>query len=97
MKTPIIIVVCAYSAYKGLEYYTLYAVDVLGMNEVDAAFFMSNALYLRAGSAIVTGLVVDRFAASKVISCLFGGIFISYLILSIVGPAPELLWIIYSF
>lgn len=90
-----IVVVCAYSAYKGLEYYTLYAVDALSMNEVDAAFFMSNALYIRAGAAVAAGFVVDRFSASKVISWLFGSLVVSYLSLSILQPSSYFLLIIY--
>ncbi|MAE07567.1 MAG: MFS transporter [Bacteroidetes bacterium] len=81
-----IIVVCAYSAYKGLDYYSLYAVDLLGMNEVDAAYFVSGASYLRAVSAIVAGLLVDRLSASKVISFLFEFLVIGYIILSFLTP-----------
>lgn len=81
-----IIVVCAYSAYKGLDYYSLYAVDLLNMNEVDAAYFVSGASYLRAVSAIAAGLVVDRFSASKVIILLFGLLVTGYLILSFLIP-----------
>lgn len=91
-----IIVVCAYSAYKGLEYYTLYGVDVLGMNEVEASLLMSNALYLRAVGAIAAGLVVDRFSASKVISWLFGGMVVTYLLLSFLIPNPSIFWLIYA-
>ena len=90
-----IIVVCAYSAYKGLEYYTLYAVDTLGMNEVEASYLMSNALYLRAVGAIAAGFVVDRLSASKVISWLFGGMIVTYLLLSFLIPNPSILWLIY--
>jgi nitrate/nitrite transporter NarK len=81
-----IIVVCAYSAYKGLEYYTLYAVDVLGINEVDAAFWMSNALYIRAFSAFAAGVIVDRFSASRVISVLFLGLVLCYFMLGSIAP-----------
>ncbi len=91
-----IVVVCAYSAYKGLDYYSLYAVDVLEMNEVDAAFFISNASYLRAVSAVATGFVVDRLSASKVIGWLFGGLIASYLILSLFTPNSSTILIIYS-
>ena len=31
------IIICAYCGYKGLDNYALYAVQVLGMNEIDAA------------------------------------------------------------
>lgn len=91
-----IIVVCAYSAYKGLEYYTLYGVDVLGINEVDTAFFMSNALYLRAVGAIIAGLVVDRLSASKVIKWFFGTMIFTYLMLSFIIPRQEIIWIIFA-
>ena len=89
-----IIVVCAYSAYKGLDYYSLYAVDVLGMNEVDAAWFVSNASYLRAGAAIAAGFIVDRFSASKVIQYLFAVLALSYLVMSVLHPADEVFVVI---
>lgn len=91
-----IIVVCAYSAYKGLDYYSLYAVDVLGMNEVDAAFFVSNASYLRAVSAIAAGFIVDRFSASKVIIWLFAALVISYILLSFLIPHTTTIPVIYA-
>ncbi len=91
-----IIVVCAYSAYKALDYYSLYAVDVLGMNEVDSAWFVSNASYIRAVSAIAAGFIVDRLSASKVISFLFGILVISYVLLSILKPDEHMVTVIIS-
>ncbi len=81
-----VIVVCAYSAYKGLDYYSLYAVDVLKMNEVDAAWFVSNASYIRAVSAVAAGFVVDRFSAGKVIAWLFGLLIAGYFLLAVLQP-----------
>jgi len=91
-----IIVVCAYSAYKALDYYSLYGVDVLGMNEVDSAWFVSNASYIRAVSAIASGFIVDRLSASKVISFLFGILVISYVLLSILKPDEHMVTVIIS-
>jgi sugar phosphate permease len=91
-----IVVVCAYSAYKGLEYYTLYAVDVLNITNVDAAFLMSNALYLRVIGAVAAGFVVDRFSASKVIGWLFSGMIVGYALLALLVPTPGIYWIIFS-
>ncbi len=90
-----IIVVCAYSAYKGLDYYSLYAVDLLGMNEVDAAYFVSGASYLRAVSAVAAGLLVDRLSASKVISLLFVFLVIGYVALSILTPNANVYIIVF--
>ena len=91
-----IIVISAYSAYKGLDYYSLYAVDMLGMDEVDAAYFVSGASYLRAVSAIAAGFIVDRFSASKIISFLFGWLVIAYLILWFIVPSSNLYNIIFT-
>jgi len=82
-----IIVVCAYSGYKALDYYSLYGVDVLGMNEVEAAQFVSNASYLRAVAAIGAGFIVDRFSASKVILATFGLLVISYIFPGFLNPS----------
>ena len=91
-----IIVISAYSAYKGLDYFSLYAVDVLNMSKVDAAFFMSNSSYIRVISAIAAGFIVDKLSASKVISVLFGTLIISYSILAYMLPTASTLTMIYA-
>ncbi len=91
-----VIVVSAYSTYKGLDYFSLYAVDVLDMSNLDAAFFMSNSSYIRVFSAISAGFIVDRFSASKVILFLFGILIISYLTLTTVLPNANTLILIYT-
>ncbi len=68
------IIVCAYCGYKGLDNYSLYAVQVLGMDEVEAAGFTAYATYLRPVGAVVAGFVADRFSAAK-------SIFVTFLIL----------------
>ncbi len=90
------IVVCSYSGYKGLDYYSLYAVDVLGSDEVSAANFMANASYLRAVAAIIAGLLVDRFSATRVIRFTFLFLLISYVVLSMLSPAFGPVYYIYG-
>ncbi len=82
-----VIVVSAYCGYKGLDYYSLYATKVLDMNEVNAAWLVSNAAYIRAFAAIFAGLLVDRFSASKVLMVTFGLLLINYFSLMIASPA----------
>jgi nitrate/nitrite transporter NarK len=91
-----IIVVCAYCGYKGLDYYTTYAVDILGMDEVSAARYMSNASYLRAVAAIGGGFLADKFTSKRVIGITFGLVLISYLSLANIVPEAEFLNIIYA-
>ncbi len=81
-----IVVVSAYCGYKGLDYYTLYLKDVLGMDEVRAAWFMSNAAYIRAFAAILAGVLVDRFSATKILAFAFGLLTANYIILGIASP-----------
>ncbi len=91
-----IIVVSAYCGYKGLDYYSLYAVDVLGMNELEAARFMSITAYLRPVSAVTAGFIVDRLSAKKVIIVSFILLIISYTILSILNPESNIANIIFT-
>ncbi len=62
-----LIIICAYSVYKGLDFYGLYAVEVLSMDTLESATFTSAAAYLRPVGAIAAGILADRFSASKVI------------------------------
>ena len=81
-----IIVVAAYCGYKGLDFYSLYGIESLGMNEVASAEFVSYASYLRAVGAIGAGFLVDRYSASKIIAFTFTLLIISYLVLVFVKP-----------
>ena len=91
-----IIVICAYVGYKGLDYYTTYAVDILDMDEVSAAKYMSYASYLRAFSAIGAGFIADRITSKKVIGIFFTLVMISYIILMALYPEPKFMNIIYA-
>lgn len=75
------IVVAAYCAFKGLDSYALYAVDVLGKNELEAAELMRNASLLRPLAAVVAGLLADRLTGSHLIAALFVLLSGSYLVL----------------
>ena len=91
-----IIVICAYVGYKGLDYYTTYAVDILDMDEVSAAKYMSYASYLRAFSAIGAGFIADRITSKRVIGIFFTLVMISYIILMALYPEPKFMNIIYA-
>ncbi len=91
-----VIVICAYCGYKGLDNYGLYAFDVLGMDEVESARFTSIAAYLRPVSAIVAGVIADRFTANRVISIAFVLMLLCYIMLAFQSPTPKLINIIYA-
>jgi len=90
------IVVCAYCGFKGLDNYSLYAVQVLGMSELDAARFTAATTYIRPIAAIAAGLMADRFNARGVIGGLFIAMMISYGVLSQFAPSPDLVNLLYA-
>jgi len=61
------VIICAYSTYKGLDNTALYAYEVMGMNEVDAATLFTYASLTRPIAAVFAGILADRIIASRVI------------------------------
>lgn len=101
MRRPIVwaqaaIIICAYCGFKGLDNYSLYAVQVLGMDEVGAAKFTAYASYLRPVAAVVAGIVADRFTASRIIAVTFMILVFAYGCLAIAVPAASWLTFIYT-
>lgn len=99
LRRPIIwaqagVIVCAYCCYKGLDNYSLYAVQVLGMNEVEAARFSTWGAYLRPVAAITAGLLADRFDAARSIGVTFILLLLAYAPLSmLIADGVGLKWI----
>ncbi len=80
------IIICAYCTYKGVDYYSLYLVQVMGLDEVEAARLASWGAYIRPVGAIAAGLVADRFNAAGAIGVTFGILAATYLALSMLVP-----------
>ena len=91
-----IIVICAYCGFKGLDNYSLYYYEVLGMNETDAAGFAAATGYLRPGGAILAGIVGDRFGIAWTTTALFASLAACWAVLGILGTSPELALILYA-
>ncbi|MDH3265524.1 MAG: MFS transporter [Gammaproteobacteria bacterium] len=89
------VIICAYCGYKGLDNYSLYAVQVLGMNEIDAAKLATYGAYVRPVACIMAGLIADRFDAARSIFVMFAMLVVSYGVLAVATPATSLLNIIY--
>jgi nitrate/nitrite transporter NarK len=66
-----IIVLCAYVGYKITDDFSLFAREVLGFSEVQAAGIGTIALWIRALVAILTGYLADRFKRIDVIVVTF--------------------------
>lgn len=90
-----VIVVCAYSGYKALDNYSLYAYDVLGMNETEAAAFTATFVYTRPFAAILAGLAGDRFGVARMTTVVFGLLAVCWALLSTPLANPEILLMVY--
>ncbi len=100
LRRPIIwaqaaVIVTAYCGYKGLDNYSLYAVQVLGMDEVEGARLASYGAWTRPFAAVVAGLIADRFNASRSIGIMFAVLVVSYGTWSMAEPAGNGINIIY--
>ncbi|WP_299495086.1 MFS transporter [uncultured Shewanella sp.] len=89
------IVVSAYCGYKGIDYYSIYAVDILNLDPLDAASFTAISAYLRPVAAVTAGYLADRFSASRVISISFTIMALSYLVLTMASPLTLNMTLIY--
>ena len=101
LRRPIVwaqagVIICAYCGYKGLDNYSLYAVEVLGMDEVEAARFTAYASYLRPVAAVAAGIIADRMSASRTIAVSFAVLMVSYGVLATALPSLAWLNIIYA-
>jgi nitrate/nitrite transporter NarK len=91
LRRPVIwaqaaIIVCAYCGYKGLDNYSLYAVQILGMDEVEGARLSAYGAWTRPVAAVLAGLIADRFNATRSIGVMFAILFVSYAVWSTLSP-----------
>lgn len=80
------VIVCAYCGYKGIDNYSLYAVQVLGMDEVEGARLAAYGAYSRPVAALAAGLIADRFDATRSIGVMFAVLCVAYALLSMSMP-----------
>lgn len=90
------IIICAYCGYKGLDNFSLYAVQVLGTNEIDGAKFATYGFFIRPVACVIAGLIADRFDAARSIVVLFIILVVSYSVLAVASPATAALTLIYA-
>jgi MFS transporter, GlpU family, inner membrane protein len=100
LRRPVIwaqaaIIVCAYCCFKGLDNYSLYAVQVLGKDEVEGARLAAYGVWARPVAAVMAGLIADRFSATRSIGVMFAMLFVAYSTWSAATPSGSGLALIY--
>lgn len=77
-----IIILCAYVGYKTTDYFALYAVDIVGYDQIESSQLGTWMLALRAVTAVITGYLADRYLGARLLPWAFvililGGFFLS--------------------
>ena len=90
-----LILLCAYVGYKCTDDFSLYASDVLNMNDVNAAHVGTISFWVRPFAALAAGLLGDRILHSKMAGYCFGIIIIGSLIISSGFLKPGIEWFIF--
>lgn len=91
-----LIIVCAYVGYKGIDNYSLFAVQAYGMNEVEGAKVTALSAWVRPAAAIGAGLLGDRISSSRVSALCFAVMVASYLWFGLTEPVPSMSWVLYA-
>jgi len=88
-----LIIVCAYVGYKGFDNYTLFAVDVYGYNEIEAAKLVTLGSWIRPFAAIIAGLLADRFHVVKMLSVCFFMLLVADMYFAFAAPMLNISWV----
>ena len=81
-----LVVVAAYCGYKGLDNYSLYAHEVLGVDEAAAAGFAAAGAWIRPLAAVAAGIIADRIGGARLVTVLFAVAAINYGSLALLTP-----------
>ena len=91
-----IIIVSAYVGYKGIDNYSLFAVQAYDMNEIEGAEVTAISAWVRPVAAVTAGLLGDRMSSSRVSAFCFAAMVASYLWFGLTEPVPSTPWVLYA-
>ena len=80
------IIIAAYCGFKSLDNYGIYAVQVLNLDNVEAAKLNNLASYARPIAAIAAGVIADKWRSSSLVNTLFAIAALVFIALSMTSP-----------
>lgn len=87
------IILCAYAGYKAIDDFSLYAHEVVGLDQVDAAEAGVLSLWIRPFAAVAAGLLADRIGASTMTASSFVLLALGSLILASGLIGQGMVWV----
>ncbi len=90
-----LIVLCAYTGYKGADDFGLFSRDAFGFDDVEAARLSTVSLWVRPFAALAAGILADRIGSSRGIAICFAIVLVGDAVfaLGIIGPSAG--WILF--
>ena len=88
-----LIVICAYTGYKGFDNYALFAVDVYHYNDIEAARLVTLAAWTRPVAAVAIGLLADKINPVKMLFGCFATLCFSHLYFAVFPPNYGIAWL----
>jgi len=100
LKTPLVwlqglIVLCAYTGFKGADDFALYARDAFGFDDVESARLGTVSLWVRPFAALAAGLLADRIRSSHVVVMCFLAAGLGNLTIALGLLTPAIPWMLY--
>lgn len=89
-----LIVVCAYVGYKGVDNYSLFAVDAYGLDPVEAGEIVAIGAWTRPFAALAAGLLGDRLQKPWLLAGLFVALAASHVFFATDTPDGALIWVL---
>lgn len=90
-----VIIIAAYSAFKMLDNYGLYAQDAYGLSTTDSAKLIANISYARVGAALAAGWIADKWLGVRgTIQVGFALLLLAYGIFLLTPASPDLVWLL---
>ena len=91
-----VVIMAAYSAYKGFDFFSQYAHDVWGWSEVESARLSTSSAWIRPVAALAAGFLADRFSSSRVIMVSFLLTGAGYASLGFIPQAYAFEWLLWT-
>ncbi len=90
-----VVILAAYSAFKMLDNYGLYAEDAYGLSRSDSAKLIANVSYVRVVAALSAGWIADKLIGVRAtIQLSFGLLLIAYAGFLLTTPSQQLVWLL---
>lgn len=90
-----LIVLCAYTGYKGADDFGLFSRDAFGFDDVEAARLSTVSLWVRPFAALGAGLLADRIGGARSVAICFVIVLVGDIIFALGIMRPSAGWLLF--